>query len=34
MEAVDHDRIDKVEIVQFDQPNDRTAVATSRWVPF
>jgi len=32
-EAVDHDRIDKVKLVKFEQPNDRAALATSRWVP-
>ncbi len=32
-EAVDHDRIDKVKLVKYEQPNDRAAAATSRWVP-
>jgi hypothetical protein len=32
-EAVDRDRIDKVKLVKFEQPNDRAASATSRWVP-
>lgn len=32
-EAVDHDRIDKIKLVKLEQPNDRAAAATSRWVP-
>ena len=32
-EAVSHDRIDKIKLVKFEQPNDRAAAATSRWVP-
>lgn len=32
-EAIDNDRIDKVKLVKFEQPNDRAAEATNRWVP-
>jgi hypothetical protein len=31
--AVEHNQIDKVKLVKFEQPNDRAAAATSRWVP-
>jgi hypothetical protein len=31
--AVDHDQIDKVKLVKYEQPNDRAAAATDRWVP-
>lgn len=32
-EAVEHDRIDKVKLVKYEQPNDRAAAATARWIP-
>jgi hypothetical protein len=32
-EAVDRGRIDKVKLVKIEQPNDRAAAATNRWVP-
>ena len=32
-EAISHDRIDKIKLVKFEQPNDRASAATNRWVP-
>lgn len=33
MAAVDHNQIDKVKLVKYEQPNDRAAAATNKWVP-